>query len=121
MSGTGGEGGTSRREASAAGKAITQPIQKSHDTSRFSTITPASGSPIPAPIPNIALSRPIAPGTRSRGKVSRMIPKASGNTPPATPCTTRPAISSSIDGASAHTTDPTEKVSIVSVSTRPLP
>ena len=63
----------------------------------------------------------MAAGTRSRGKVSRMIPKASGNTPPATPCTTRPAISRPIDPAKAHTADPTENTSIVRVSTRPFP
>ena len=31
----------------------------------MSTITPASGSPMPAPMPNIALSSPMAAGTRS--------------------------------------------------------
>ena len=35
--------------------------------------------------------QPDAPGTRSRGNSSRMIPKQSGKMPPPTPCMTRPA------------------------------
>ena len=76
---------------------------------------------MPPPMPNTALMIAMPPATWSRGNVSRMIPNASGNTPPATPCSTRPAISTSIDGASALITAPIEKMIMIAVSTRPLP
>ncbi len=41
-------------------------------------------------------------------KLSRMIPKASGITPPPRPCTTRAAISQPIDGASAAASEPSD-------------
>jgi hypothetical protein len=115
-----GEAGTSRCAASAAGSA-TRLIQNNQETPRLSAITPDSGSPMPAPMPMIALTSPRPEAIRSRGKVSRMMPKASGNTPPATPWITRPAISTPIEGASAHTTPPSENSRSTSVSTRPLP
>ncbi len=115
-----GDCGTSRCAASAAGRAI-RLIQKSHSTPRPSAITPDSGSPMPAPMPRMALTRPSPLATRSGGNVSRMIPKASGNTPPATPWITRPAIRRAIVWESAQTTPPAENTSSVSVSTRPLP
>ena len=74
-------------------------IQKIHATSKLSTMTPDSGSPIPPPIPKIALTSPSPVATRSGGNVSRTMPKASGNTPPATPWITRPTSSSSIECA----------------------
>ena len=109
-----------RWAASAAGSAI-RLIQKSHWTPIPSAITPESGSPMPAPMPRIALTRPRPVATLSGGKVSRMIPNASGKTPPATPWITRPAIRTAIEWARAHTTPPTAKSSSTSVSTRPLP
>ena len=87
----------------------------------MSTITPDSGSPMPAPMPKIALTSPSPVAIRSGGNVSRMIPNASGKTPPATPWMTRPAISTPIEFASAQTTPPSENSSSTSVSTRPLP
>ena len=42
-------------------------------------------------MPNVALMPPIAVATRSGGKVSRMIPNASGKIPPPTPWMTRPS------------------------------
>ena len=115
-----GDAGTRRWAASAAGSAI-RLIQKSHWTPMPSAITPESGSPMPAPIPRIALTSPRPLATLSGGNVSRMIPNASGKTPPATPWITRPKISTAIECASAHTTPPTEKRINTSVSTRPLP
>ena len=99
--------GTSRCAASAAGSAI-RPIQNSHSMPRSSAITPDSGRPMPAPMPRIALTSPSPLAARSGGKVSRMIPNASGKTPPATPWITRPAISRAIVCDSAQTTPPAE-------------
>ena len=96
-------------------------IQKIHATSKLSTMTPDSGSPIPPPIPKIALTSPSPVATRSGGNVSRTMPKASGNTPPATPWITRPTSSSSIELLSAHTTPPNENTSSTTVRVRPLP
>jgi hypothetical protein len=50
-----------------------------------------------------------------------MIPKASGKTPPATPCSTRPATSAVSESPSAHSTEPAQNTAIVHVSTRPRP
>src|SRR5215213_645267 len=115
-----GDAGTRRCAASAAGSAI-RLIQNSHSTPIPSAITPESGSPMPAPMPRIALTSPRPLATLSGGNVSRMIPNASGNTPPATPWITRPRISNAIECARAHTTPPTENSSSTSVRTRPLP
>src|SRR4051794_31979796 len=76
---------------------------------------------MPPPIPNTALMIARPPGTCSRGKVSRTMPNASGNTPPAAPCSTRPAITTSMLGASALMTAPAAKMSMTAVRTRPLP
>ena len=117
---TGGDGGTSRYAANAAGSAK-RLIQNSHWRSRLSTITPESGRPMPPPMPKIALIMLRPPGIWSRGNVSRTIPKASGKTPPATPCSTRPAITTSIEPASALITAPKEKITSTAVRIRPLP
>ena len=117
---TGGEGGTKRCTAYATGSAIML-TQNSQSRLTWSTISPESGNPMPPPIPNTALMIAMPLATWSRGNVSRMIPNASGNTPPATPCSTRPAISTSIVGASALITAPIEKMIMIAVSTRPLP
>ncbi len=90
---TGGEGGTSRCAANAIGSEM-RLIQNSQLTSKLSTTMPASGRPMPAPIPNDALSSPIPAATLGRGKVSRITPKASGKTPPAMPWIARPAMTS---------------------------
>ena len=117
---TGADSGISRCAASAAGSAI-RLIQNSHEMSKLSTITPDSGSPMPPPMPKIAVIVPRPVATRSGGNVSRTMPNASGNTPPATPWTMRPAISTPIELASAHTTPPSENMTSTTVSTRPLP
>ena len=106
--------------ATAAGAAI-RLIQNSHSSAKLSTITPDSGSPIPPPMPKIALTMLRPPAIWSRGNVSRTIPNASGKTPPATPCSTRPAITTSIVGASALITAPSENSASTAVSIRPLP
>ena len=112
--------GMSRYAAAAAGSA-TRLIQNSQEMSEWSTMTPDSGSPIPPPMPKTALSVARCVGTLSGGEVSRTMPNASGNTPPATPCSTRPATSTSIVGASALMTPPTAKMTSTTVSTRPRP
>ena len=105
-----GDCGTRRCAASAAGSAI-RLIQNSHSTPMPSAITPDSGSPMPAPMPRIALTSPSPLATRSGGNVSRMIPNASGKTPPATPWITRPRSARAIECDSAHTTPPAENSS----------
>ena len=106
--------------ANAAGSA-SSPIQKSQEMSVLSTMAPDSGRPMPPPMPNIAEIIPMATERRSAGSSSLMIPKASGNTPPATPWITRPAMTISIEPASADTIEPKEKMSSTPVSTRALP
>ena len=76
---------------------------------------------MPPPMPKIALIIASPPAIWSRGKVSRTIPKASGKTPPATPCSRRPAITMPIEVASALITAPALKSTSTAVSTRPLP
>ena len=115
-----GEAGTTRWTRSAAGSA-SSPIQKSQEMSVLSTMAPDRGRPMPPPMPNIAEIIPMATERRSAGSSSLMIPKASGNTPPATPWITRPAMTTSIEPASADTIEPKEKMSSTPVSTRALP
>src|SRR4051812_26124455 len=76
---------------------------------------------MPPPMPKIALIIASPPAISSRGNVSRTIPNASGKTPPATPCSTRPAITTLIEPASALTTAPALNRTSTAVSTRPLP
>ena len=82
---------------------------------------PDIGRPIPPPTPNTALSRPIAPATRSGGKVSRMIPNESGKMPPAAPEIARPAMTQPMLGASAHMIEPTHRRPRTIGRTRSLP
>ena len=112
--------GTTRWTRNAAGSA-SSPIQKSQEMSVLSTMAPDRGRPMPPPMPNIAEIIPMATERRSAGSSSLMIPKASGNTPPATPWITRPAMTTSIEPASADTIEPKEKMSSTPVSTRALP
>jgi hypothetical protein len=72
-------------------------------------------------MPNVALIPPIAVATRWCGKVSRMIPKASGKIPPPAPCTTRPRIITGSEVASAETTVPAPSTTRMHTSTRSLP
>jgi hypothetical protein len=72
-------------------------------------------------MPNIALSSATTPGSRFPASAVRTMPKASGNTPPATPCSTRPVISALSErswAASAHTRLPTAKQPRQASSTR---
>jgi hypothetical protein len=55
------------------------------------------------------------------GNSSRVIPKASGKTAAAVPCTARPAISISIECDIAQTTDPAAKTTSELTSIRSLP
>jgi hypothetical protein len=64
---------------------------------------------------------PTAPATRSRGNSSRMIPNASGNIPPAAPCTTRPTSISASEAASAETIVATHNSTSTTTSRRSLP
>ena len=91
LTGDSGTTGASRRRRSRPPRARTR---RSSGRTRWSTIRPLSTSPAPPPIPKVAEIRPMPVATRSRGNSSRMIPKASGNTAPAAPCTARPATSS---------------------------
>ena len=84
-------------------------------------ITPASTSPAPPPIPNVALISPMAWGTFSLGNSSRMIPKASGKIAPPAPWMARPTMSSGSVCDSAATTEPTQKPTSTARSTFSLP
>jgi hypothetical protein len=67
-----------------------QPDPEQPEMSVLSTIAPDRGSPMPPPMPNIAEIIPMATERRSAGSSSLMIPKASGNSPAATPWMTAP-------------------------------
>src|SRR3954451_4649519 len=73
-------------------------------------IGPASTMPAPPPIPRIEEIIAMPNATRSGGNSSLMMPNASGNTAPARPWTTRPAIITPIVWASADITVPTASV-----------
>jgi hypothetical protein len=109
------------RHASAAAGSASRPTRKIQCRSALSMMIPERGRPMPPPMPNVALSEPIATGTRSAGKVSRMIPNASGKTPPATPWIARPRTSTSIEGASAQTIEPAANTTSTRTSIRALP
>ena len=64
---------------------------------------------------------PTAPATFSRGNSSRMMPKASGITPPPTPWMARAMIITEIDVASAARIDPMASTASTMTSTRTLP
>ena len=80
-----GDSGTQRHVANAASAVVTTESQKIHEIEPWSTNSPASTSPAPPPIPNIADTVPMAGATRSRGNSSRMIPMASGKIAPPAP------------------------------------
>ena len=63
----------------------------------------------------------MLPATRSRGNSSRMIPNASGKTPPPTPWMTRPTSSTDSEVASAETSVPAASATSTQKSTRSLP
>ena len=64
---------------------------------------------------------PIAPGTRSRGNSSRMMPNASGKTAPPRPWRTRAAIMTPIELVSAATSEPAESAASTMTSMRSFP
>jgi hypothetical protein len=72
-------------------------------------------------MPNVALITPIPVGTRSGGNSSLMIPKESGKTAAASPCTARPAISIPIECDSAQMTEPNPNTTSEPTSIRSLP
>jgi hypothetical protein len=95
--------------------------QNSHRQLSASTIGPASTMPSPAPIAVRDASRPMAPGTRSAGNSSLMMPNATGSMPPAKPWITRAMIITPIDGASAASSEPTASATSVATKTFFLP
>ncbi len=97
------------------------PNQKSHSHEKLSSTTPLSTSPMPAPMPRVAESRPSAMPTFSGGSSSRTMPNASGKIAPAAPCSARARISIAIDVDSAAPIVPTAKITITINSRRFLP
>ena len=87
-----GDSGTHSQVASAASAVVATESQKIHEIEPWSTNSPASTSPDPPPMPNMAETVPIAGATRSRGNSSRMMPMASGKMAPPAPWIARPAI-----------------------------
>ena len=74
----------------------------------MSTSQPPASGPITIAIPDHAVQEPIAPPRSSGGKAEMITASALGvSSAPNTPCSARPATSTSIVGASAHTTDTT--------------
>ena len=75
-----------------------------------STSQPPTSGPTTNEIPDHAVHEPIAAPRSSGGKVATITASALGvSSAPNTPCSARPAISTSIVGASAHSTDTTPK------------
>ncbi len=116
-----GDSGTSRQTRTRATATGTAPIQKSQVQGRLSRMTPLRTRPTPPPTPKVADSRPRPIPTRSGGSSSRTIPKASGNSAPAAPCSARAAIRAAIELARAAPMVPTRKISITTTSRRFLP
>ncbi len=79
------------------------------------------GGPAAAPTPRLTDSAPIAVIIRPGGNVSRITPYASGNTPPATPWSTRPAIAGPRLPVRAQRIDPAQKMAATTASIRPRP
>ena len=77
--------------------------------------------PNPLPTAIIADESPMAPATFSRGNSSRMIPNASGSTPPPAPWIRRATISSPIECATAPSPVPTPSATRVTTNIRSLP
>ena len=65
--------------------------------------------------------KPMAPATLAAGSSSLMMPKASGNSAPPTPCTARPATSSASVVARPDKTVPATRAAMVASSIRRLP
>ena len=105
-----GDSGTHSQVASAASAVVATESQKIQEIEPWSTKIPASTSPDPPPIPNIADTVPIAGATRSRGNSSRMMPMASGKIAPPAPWMARPAIITVSEPATAATSEPTPKM-----------
>ena len=82
---------------------------------------PASG-PTTIAIPPHAVHEPIAPPRSSGGKLATITASALGvSSAPKTPCSARPATSTSIDGASAQTTLTRAEATTPSVKIRRSP
>jgi hypothetical protein len=73
-----------------------------------STSQPPASGPITIAIPDQAVHEPIAPPRSSAGKTEMITASALGvSSAPNTPCRARPRISTSIEGATAHSTETT--------------
>jgi hypothetical protein len=116
-----GDSRTNPNTAAIATSARASPSQKIQCQPSRSTITPASGRPIPPPMPSVALISPIAVGTRSGGNSSRTIPNPSGNAPAATPWIARATISRAIESDTAASSVPTASTVRLASSRRRLP
>lgn len=82
---------------------------------------PATTSPTPLPTAIIAAMTPTPPATLSGGNSSRMMPNESGRTPPPTPWTARPRMSSGIELASAAINTPIASTARVMTRRRSFP
>ncbi len=80
-----------------------------------------SGNPIAPPTPRLALTNATAPPTRSAGNTSRNMLMATGITPVASPCNTRPTITGISASDTAHNTEPATSETRLPTSTLRLP
>lgn len=69
-------------------------------------------------IPPTAISRPTRLGPASRVRMTKL---SGNNMPPPTPCTTRNRMSSNMFGATAHSSEPSVKISTEPMNRRLVP
>src|SRR5581483_6741432 len=116
-----GDSGTNRHVQTVATTSTASGSQKSQCQLRCSTIKPPSTIPTPPPTPSSADISPMLPATFSRGNSSRMIPNASGKTPPPAPWMTRATISSATELETPASSVPPLSTISVHTSRRSLP
>ena len=92
--------------AAAAITVTALPTRNSTRQSANWTTAADSGSPIAPPTPRVALTVAIAEESCSRGTTSRSSAIPNGTMPDPSPCSARPTIMISTDGASAQTIPP---------------
>ena len=96
-------------------------IQNSQCQFRCSSMSPPTTRPRPLPIPRMADSSPMLPGTRSAGNSSRTMENDSGKMPPPTPWMSRATISTASEVDTAASMVPAARISSVHTSSRFLP
>ena len=115
-----GEEGMKTRAATPAIAVATIGSQKRPRKPITSTMGPAMTMPMPNPTA-ASEARMLNADWRPERNSSRAMPKHSGSTPPPMPWITRATISTSIEGATAASRDPTVRIARHTTSIRCLP